>query len=315
MTTRKNILSWPDLADKFPFYLAVVMEEIGHDFERTLSVARELGITHVEFGRVWGERADIVPQETLKKAKDLLEKYKIRAHMIAPATFKSVLLGSVPLEHIKAEPHFQEEMGWLKRQLAVAQFFEVPLLRVFSFRREGMIGLGNPSPRRPQGAPFPEEMQEKVARALSLACQEAEKAGVTLALENVRSCWGNSGYNTALILERVNSPWLRVIWDPANAFVSGEEDAYPAGYEAVKPYIALVHLKDAVVVDTATGLIRWERMGDGQVPYLDQLRALKEAGYDGGVSIETHWSPPGGDPESNTRNTYAGLMAILAQLA
>ena len=302
---------WPELADKFPFRLSLVAEEIGDDFERMLAVARDLGIQEVDFGRLWGEGVDIVSQQKLIKARDLLDKYEVQVCAISPETFKTVLLGSVPLEHIEDSPHFTEHLQLLKAHLAVARFFEAPLTRIFSFRREGMVGLGNPSPRYPRGGPFPEGMQEKVARALRLACREAERAQVTLALENVRSCWGNSGHNTALILERVNSPWLRVIWDPANGFVSGEEDAFPAGYEAVKPFIAHAHLKDALVLDEASGLTRWERIGDGSVDLMGHLATLAKDNYTGYVSIETHWSPPGGDPESNTRSTYAGLMALL----
>ena len=112
----------------------------------------------------------------------------------------------------------------------------------------------------------------------------------------------------------VDSPWLRAIWDPSNGFVSGEEDAFPAGYRRVKPYMAHVQVKDAVVADPATGLTRWERIGDGAVDFVGQLRALKEDEYTGYVSIETHWSPVGGNSEANTRATYAGLMDILERI-
>lgn len=307
-------VTWAQLSNKFSFRLSLVAEEIGNDFEKILAFATDLDIKDVEFGTLWGKRIDLVSQKKLIKAKELLEEFDMRARVIAPQTFKSVLLGNVPLEHIEDEPHFQEHMQLLKVQLSVAKFFDAPLTRVFSFRREGMIGLGNPSPIYPRGGEFPEQMQEKVARAFSLACQEAEKVRVPLALENVRSCWGNSGYNTSLILERVNSPWLTVIWDPANAFVSGEVDAYPVGYEAVKPYISHVHLKDAVVIDDKSGLTLWERIGDGSVDYKNQMNALNQSEFSGCVSIETHWSPPDGEPESNTRATYAGLMDILDDL-
>jgi sugar phosphate isomerase/epimerase len=231
--------------------------------------------------------------------------------MVAPETFKAVRLEDVPLEGIDQEPHFQHEMQLLRASLAAAQFFNAPLVRIFSFRRKGMVGLGNPSPRHPDGGAFPAEMQEKVARALQLACREAERARVTLALENVRSCWGNSGHNTAQIVERVDSPWLQVIWDPANAFVSGETP-FPDGYRAVQPHICHVHLKDAVLVDESSGLTRWERIGDGSVGLKAQMVALRDDGYAGCVSVETHWSPPGGDGESNTRSTYEGLMSLLS---
>jgi L-ribulose-5-phosphate 3-epimerase len=300
--------------DRCPFRLSLVLEEVGDDFERALAVSKELGIQEVEFGSLWGQRIDLAPMDVLVRAKRLLDRYEMHVQVVAGPTFKIVYLGSVSLEHIEQEPHFQEHLQMLTGQLTAACFFDAPLARIFSFRREGMVAMGNPSPRHAQGGAFPEEMQEKVARALNLACQEAEKARVKLAMENVRSCWGNTGHNSALILERVNSPWLSVIWDPANGFVSGEANAYPAGYAAVKPTISHVHLKDAVVEDETSGRIRWERIGDGDVGLEAQMAALQADGYSGCVSIETHWSPPGGNKEANTRRTYEGLIEILERI-
>ena len=137
---------------------------------------------------------------------------------------------------------------------------------------------------------------------------------MTLALENVRSCWGDSGHNTATILQQVDSPWLKVIWDPANGFVCGEEDV-DAGFEAVRPFVAHVHLKDAVLEDAETGLTRWERIGAGQVDLQGQLERLVAHGYSGCVSVETHWSPEGGDKISNTRATHASLVETLERVA
>ena len=306
--------TWPKLASSFPFRLSLVAEETGHDLESTLRFARQLGISEIDLGTLWGERIDRVPQATLLRAKDLLDRYEIKVRVVAPETFKTVLLRDVPLGHIAEEPHFQEHLALLRAQLAVARFLEATFARVYSFRREGMAGLGNPSPRSPQGGTFPEEMQERVAFGLALACREAERAQIPLALENVRSCWGNSGHNTGLVLRRVNSPWLTCIWDPANGYVSGEEDACSEGYQAVKPFVSHVHLKDAVVLDERTGLTQWERIGDGDVGLDLQLAALADDGYEGCVSIETHWSPPGSNPISNTRSTYAGLMRLLESL-
>ena len=307
-------LSWSELRGKFPFSLSLVAEEIGQDLDRALFVAQTLGIREIELGSLWGQRIDNVSLSQMLRARESLAKHAVKVSVMAPITFKSVLLDHMTVGSIERDPHFQEEFRLFRTSLEAARFFGAPLIRVFSFRRPGMQNAGNPSPRHPKGGDFPEEMQEKVSRALSLACAEAEKAGVTLALENVRSCWGNSGHNTARIIDRVGSPALKVTWDPANAFVSGEDDAFPTGYQAVNGHVVNVHLKDAVVENVDTGLTRWERMGDGALDWRNQLAALKDDGFSGSLSIETHWSPPGGDTETNTRGTYDGLMSLLADI-
>jgi sugar phosphate isomerase/epimerase len=176
-----------------------------------------------------------------------------------------------------------------------------------------MTGLGNPSPRLPQGGPIPVETLPKIAAGLRIACQVAEEEGVILVLENVRSCWGNSGVNSRKILDAVSHPHLRAIWDPGNDYVSGGVP-YPEGYEAVKPYIVHVHLKDARVVDPEPGLTAWEAVGAGEGRLAEQMAALVRDGYSGVVSLETHWRGEGLSAADSSRRSFAGLQEILARL-
>lgn len=299
--------------DGFPFDLCLVAEETGDDFERSLSVARSLRIKQIEFGSLWGQRIDRAPFGMLVKAEELLKEFEVEACVIATEAFKSVLLGGIPLENIGQDPHFLEHLDLVRAAVEGARFFGAHMVRVFSFRREVMSGLGNPSPLLIGGGEFPEEMVEKITEALKPALKIARDGGVVLAMENVRSCWCNSGRNTSRLLDAVDSPWLKVIWDPANAFVSGEDDVVGDGYEQVRSKVTHVHLKDAVVLDPATGLTAWQRIGDGAVGLQEVLQSLKNDSYKGCVSIETHWRPEKSDREDNTRKTYEGLMELLGQ--
>ncbi len=57
-----------------------------------------------------------------------------------------------------------------------------------------------------------------------------------------------------------------------------------------------------------------EEIGDGRVEIAGHMLAFAQDGYAGCVSIETHWSPPDGDRESNTCRTFAGLVSILHEI-
>jgi sugar phosphate isomerase/epimerase len=305
---------WNIMEENLPFDLSLVAEETGSDFSRSLSVARSLGIRNLDFGSLWGQRIDHVPFGNMVRAKQLLREHNVSVRIIATEAFKPVVLGGVGTESIGKDPHCLEHLELVRASIDAARFFGAPMVRIFSFRRDTMIGLGNPTTRFARGGDFPEEMVEKVAAALTPALDIAREEGVVLAVENVRSCWCNSGRNTALLLQAVDSPWLKVIWDPANAFVSGEENVTGEGYAEVRSSVAHVHLKDAVVLDQDTGLTEWERIGDGSVELLDSLRVLRDDGYNGCVSIETHWRPEGSDQEENTRGAYSGLMGLLADI-
>jgi len=308
------ISPWSSLEGRFPFDLCLVAEEIGDDPNRVIASARSMGINEIELGSLWGERIDHVPFGRLVEARRMFRDSDMHVRMVATQAFKTVSLDTVDVPDIPSDPHYREHMDLFRASIEAAVFFGAPMVRVFSYRRRGMPGLGNPSPRLSGGGPFPDEMLDRVASGLEPAVREAEQAGLIVALENVRSCWCDSGRNTARLLERIGSDSLRVIWDPANAYASGEEDAVEAGYRAVQPRIGHVHLKDVVVEDETTGRTRWERIGDGDVGLQAQLVGLRDDSFDGCISIETHWAPPGSDREANTRGTYVGLVDLLRKL-
>lgn len=290
------------------------MEEIHRDPEVALPIAHQLGMTHVEFGSLWGRPLPETIAADWERMETLLRENDLRVGMVGPSTFKTVYIGHLRPNEIERDGHYARELEAMDKVLEAARYFGAPLARTFSFRREGIVGLGNPSARLPRGGEIAPEMLERLSAAFGPICRRAENAGVDLGLENVRSCWGNSGWNAARIIEAAGSPRLKSVWDPANGFVSGEDRPYPDGYVQVRPRIAHVHVKDAVVLDANTGLTEWQRIGDGAVDYRGQMQALVDDGYEGVVSIETHYEPKGKTPAEATRLTTEGLLQVLASI-
>ena len=107
-----------------------------------------------------------------------------------------------------------------------------------------------------------------------------------MALENARSLYANTGGNMRRVLDAVQMPNLKIIWDPANAFVAGEDPA--AGYQQVKGHIVDIHCKDAVVLDEGTGLTAWARIGAGGTDWHAHLTLLQNEPVDT-YTVETHW--------------------------
>ena len=120
----------------------------------------------------------------------------------------------------------------------------------------------------------------------------------------------NTGENARHIIDAVGRSELKAVWDPGNSHVSGGV-AYPDGYEAVKPHVVHLHVKDAAVVDPATGLTKWECIGAGEVDYVGQMRALINGGYEGTVSLETHWAHESGSKEEASRRSFEGLRTAI----
>jgi sugar phosphate isomerase/epimerase len=297
----------------------VCTDEVHADLETALRVARDLGMCEVELLECWGKPVVTLDDREIDRARGLLQTYGLTVSAIGSLFLKLVELGHVQPGQVDRNPAFRQDMDMLRAEIRVARAVGAPIVRTYAFRREGMVGVGNPSPRLPRGGEIPDDTMAKIVEGLRIAANETAEAGLILGLENVRSCWANTGHNAARIIRAVDRPELQAIWDPGNDYVSGGLP-YPDGYEAVKPYICHVHVKDARVADPATGLTCWEAVGRGEVDYVGQFAALRRDGYTGPLSLETHWHPTppaGGEPDriADSRTSFAGVrQALIASL-
>lgn len=296
-----------------PFTLGVVTDEVSQDPAEAAREARRLGLVSVEVNSLWGKPVHELTDDEVDRAARIFDDAGLPVLVIDPPLFKPLYLPA-QTSQFKVHDGFQEHLRILDRALELTTRFRgprggrVPFVRTFSFRRTDMAGLGNPSPRLPHGGVINEPTLDIIAAGLRQAAERAAEKGVTLVLENVRSCWANTGTNAARIVERVNTPSLKALWDPGNAYVSGE--TFPSGWEAVRDHVVHVHVKDASVVDPKAGLTRWECIGKGEANLVAELRSLSKLPYRGAVHIETHWKPD--DGSNGTSATFRGLMELLA---
>ncbi|MBW2306954.1 MAG: sugar phosphate isomerase/epimerase [Deltaproteobacteria bacterium] len=293
--------------------LGVVTDEIDQDLELALEVARELGLRNVDLNTLWGKNIVELTNAEVEHAADLLNTYDIKVGVLCSPCFKSLALDRLGQGSINRQEAFLEHLRDLERGMDIAPIFGTTLVRVFSCRRPNMAGLGNPSPRHPLGGEIKPEDRERIAEGLTVAAAKASDRGITLVLENVRSCYANSGHNAAVLLDRVGSDHLRCLWDPGNSFVSGQYP-YPEGYLEVKPFIKHVHFKNATLLDHKTGLTQWEPIGEGEIDFEPQIHALIEDGLDTLAMLETHWSPEDRNRADATRYSFQTLLHLLDKL-
>ena len=278
--------------------LSVITDEISMDFEHALDVMLEYGVKSAELRSLWDANIADLSDERVAKAKSALVERGMAVSCIASPFFKCELGGSrreaVGRTHQATDRGLDQQMALLERCIHLCDVFDARLIRVFSFWKRGEL-----TP----------DVEERIIRAFAEPVARAEKAGVILALENEHACFLGTGEETARVLRAVNSSALKVVWDPGNAFCAGEAP-YPNGYEAVREFIVHVHLKDPV--RQADGC-EFVRMGDGQIDYMGQLRALKADGYKGFLSLETHYRP-GGVAENGSRECLESLRKMLAEI-
>jgi sugar phosphate isomerase/epimerase len=144
---------------------------------------------------------------------------------------------------------------------------------------------------------------------LNEAAEQCAKQGVMLVLENEPACNTATGRESVRTLGAVKSKNLALNWDPGNAVMRGEFDAFPVAWNMLpKDRIHHCHVKNAV--KGPDGKVVWSPTGTGIIDWTGQFREMAKAGYRDAVSLETHWHG-GSSPEDSTRQSWAGMKKAL----
>lgn len=284
-----------------PFHVSVINDEVSQDFDHACSVAaNEFGMNWIELRSMWHKNVTDLSDAQVADAKKILAKYKLGVTDIASPLFKTDWPGAPKSPYGKkgdtfgiADATFKEQDRILERSVALAKEFGTNKVRCFDFWR-----IDDVTPYR---AAIDDKLRETAGRC--------GKQGILLVLENEFECNTATGREAARLLNAVKTPHLALNWDPANAVMRGELDAFPAGWELLpKDRIHHCHCKNAK--KDAQGKIVWAPVDEGYIDWVAQFRALKKMGYHNAVSLETHWRG-GGTPEQSSRISWAGMKKDL----
>ena len=248
----------PMREDAAMWTLSGFADEIDDDFETQCRVVRELGLGFIEFRSAWGTNVLDLTEEQLAEVQRLLAQYELKVSSI----------GS-PIGKIFIDEPFPAHLERTRHAVEIAQRFEAPFIRVFSFFiREGQD---------------PDAYRDEVISRMRAIADVAAAGGVVLVHENEKDIFGDIPRRCQDIIESVNSPALRATWDPANFVQVGVGRPFDEGWKLLRPYIVYMQIKDAL---TATQEVVTAGRGDGQVA--ETIAALHAEGFDGFFSLEPH---------------------------
>jgi sugar phosphate isomerase/epimerase len=284
-----------------PFRIAVINDEISPDFDHVCHVvSREFGLGWIELRSMWGKNTMDLSEAQIGEAKKILARYNLQVTDIASPLFKTDWpeaprspYGSKGDMHGAVEVAFKHQDEVLDRSIELAKQFNTGKVRCFDFWRLDDI------------APYRAAIDEK----LRAAAEVAGKQGLVLLLENEFECNTATGREAARTMNAIQTPHLALNWDPGNAVMRGELDAFPAAWETLpKNRIHHCHVKNAA--KNAEGKIEWAPVGTGYIDWTAQFHALLAMGYRDAVSLETHWHGAA-TPEESTRVSWAGMKKAL----
>jgi sugar phosphate isomerase/epimerase len=277
--------------------LSIITDEISEDFPRALSVCRELQINTVELRVIEGKNIVFHDQASIQHIQALLQEGGLRVCAIASPFLKCTFDGDASDILTVAAPGLAPEWEILQRSFEIAHLLGAPFVRTFSFLR-----VADPTSVRPA-----------LLEIIGEAVRRTEQAGLKLIIENEHACNLATGAETGWLLQRIPSPSFGITWDPGNEAALGSP-AFPDGYEHVRGRVLHMHVKD--VNRHLEGAKRQEwfvKVGTGSIDYVEQFRLLKQDGYSGYLSLETHYNHPTGGREQATRESLAALRSILRE--
>ena len=285
--------------DSFRFKLGIITDEISEDLGQAVDFIAGYALAYCELREIWGRNIMNLSPAELECAQELIERHSLKVSEIASPIFK-YHLPEMPSPHPNWSDTFQaadltdkDTENLLERVFKLASFFRTSKVRVFSYWR-----VEEPEKAYPY-------VRERLARAAELAAQH----NITLLLENEHECNVGTGKELSRMLQDINSPYLRGMWDPCNAAWLGEVP-YPDGYRWVRGLFQHMHIKD-VRKDRATGKLTYVPVGEGLIDFRGQFTALRDDGYGGTMSLETAYMRPDGNKMESTRESLEGLLKVL----
>jgi L-ribulose-5-phosphate 3-epimerase len=279
--------------------IAAITDEFSPKLAEAVPVMKEIGMTGAEL-RVIDEKNILdLTDEELRRAKDVLEEAGLQVVSIASPLLKCLMEGGAEPDKrfhrdIFASKHTLADQPRLtERAIGIAHFFGTRIIRVFSYWR----------------TMEPQRCQERIAQALTDLTRLAKQEDVVIGLENEHACNVATGAETATLLKLIPDAGLKIVWDPCNALVAGEKP-FPEGYEKLpKGHIVHVHTKDC---DMLADKPAFGPLGTRHVPWKEQIGRLISDGYEGYLSLETHWPGPGGNKLEASRICGWNLRGLAA---
>jgi L-ribulose-5-phosphate 3-epimerase len=281
------------------FPIAAITDEFSLDLDIALDAMAKIGMTGAELRLIGDHNMIDLSDAEVTDVRRRVEQRGMQVMSIASPVLKCVLPDAPPIDERLEQDVFgsaytiDDQPRLSQRAFEIAELTGALIIRVFSYWR----------------TTAPERCLDRIIAALKDLADRAADRGLIIGLENEQACNVGTGAEAGRVLAALDHPALKLIWDPANASILGETP-FPDGYSKLPASrIVHVHAKDCVVSGhTPT----WGPLGEMGIDWRGQLAALRRDGYQGAISLETHWRAADGDrlkPSIICGENLRGLVA------
>ncbi|MDY5231989.1 MAG: sugar phosphate isomerase/epimerase [Faecalicoccus sp.] len=260
--------------------LSIISDQVSQNLEEALKIIVKEGYEYVELHNVFGHSIETCTKEEVEIIKHLLNRYHVKVSNIA-----STLFFLCPLyqgdEVSLFNPGFYSIQGDLEYHLKVlenacwiANELDCPKIRIFPFRW--------PDNRK---GPYGTKLDfEKIIENIKKALDISKKYHVTLMLENCPYSHLPKGKMTLQVVQEINDPYLKLLWDPANSYRAIRENV-PKEYMDwsleeellhLYPYIGHIHLKNYHYVSGLVKPFVHVPLLNGDIDYKTLVKSIQE---------------------------------------
>ena len=260
--------------------LSIISDQVSQNLEEALKIIVKEGYEYVELHNVFGHSIETCTKEEVEIIKHLLNRYHVKVSNIA-----STLFFLCPLyqgdEVSLFNPGFYSIQGDLEYHLKVlenacwiANELDCPKIRIFPFRW--------PDNRK---GPYGTKLDfEKIIENIKKALDISKKHHVTLMLENCPYSHLPKGKMTLQVVQEINDPYLKLLWNPANSYRAIRENV-PREYMDwsleeellhLYPYIGHIHLKNYHYVSGLVKPFVHVPLLNGDIDYKTLVKSIQE---------------------------------------
>ncbi len=246
-----------------------------------IKATKELGWEFIESRNIDGVNIHDLPEEKFEEAAAMLEASGVKINCFGSAVAN---WSWDPL----SEEDYKKTTAQLERALVRMRRLNCKLLRGMSFKATW---------QRPA---FEKEVEDQVFRKVNELVKRCEDAGVMFLHENCNNYGGMSWKHTLKLLDHVQSPNFKLVYDTGNPVLNFDRSKGDAldkiqssweFYEKVRDFVVYIHIKDAVYIgggDNGFAKARFTFPGEGEGDVVRIVEDLLKRGYDGGFSMEPH---------------------------
>lgn len=266
--------------------LSAFADEVTEDFLGQVKYLASENVGHIELRFLNKKNVVDLNKTELTEAGKIIADYGLGVSAI----------GS-PIGKIQLGENFTEHLDMFKRAVDRALFFKTRFIRVFSYYA-------------PQGKGI-EDYRSEVLDRFGAKVEVIEDVDIVMVHENETDIYGHSAENCVDLVETINSPKLRLVYDPGN-FVWGRGivDNIKSCWPQMKPYVVHVHIKDWRL---GAGIGSIPGQGDGQIAEL--LQELAGCGYDGFLTMEPHLQAGGKFGGQTAPESFSKAIGAVRKLA